>query len=293
MIPTRRVKLLESHELKIFKHVAELQSVSKAAEKLGYVQPNVSQRIKNLENKLGVRLFMRNNRGVTLTEEGKKLLEYTNEILQLIDEAKTAVNPNKWREPLKIGASQTISAVKIPHLLSSFLKEYNNIDVKVRTNNNLMLEEMLFYGEVDGIFVNSSKNITNCDIIYSYFEKIVLITPKLNPFDINSSYTLIVNSDVNCIYRKQLLELSKESNFHSSNIIEFDSLESIIQAVHDGLGISIIPADIAENRKGTKEIIFTELPKRIQVDFLIKNKKQQTPGLKKFIRFLQINNNKS
>ncbi|MED3962630.1 LysR family transcriptional regulator [Niallia taxi] len=284
---------MESHELKIFKHVAELQSVSKAAEKLGYVQPNVSQRIKNLENELGVRLFMRNNRGVTLTEEGKKLLEYTNEILQLIDEAKTAVNPNKWREPLKIGASQTISAVKIPHLLSSFLKEYNNIDVKVRTNNNLMLEEMLFYGEVDGIFVNSSKNITNCDIIYSYFEKIVLITPKLNPFDINSSYTLIVNNDVNCIYRKQLLELSKESNFHSSNIIEFDSLESIIQAVHDGLGISIIPADIAENRKGTKEIIFTELPKRIQVDFLIKNKKQQTPGLKKFIRFLQINNNKS
>ena len=293
MIPTRRVKLLESHELKIFKHVAELQSISKAAEKLGYVQPNVSQRIKNLENELGVRLFMRNNRGVTLTEEGKKLLEYTNEILQLIDEAKTAVNPNKWREPLKIGASQTISAVKIPHLLSSFLKEYNNIDLKVRTNNNLTLEEMLFYGEVDGIFVNSSKNITNCDIIYSYFEKIVLITPKLNPFDINSSYTLIVNSDVNCIYRKQLLELSKESNFHSSNIIEFDSLESIIQAVHDGLGISIIPADIAENRKGTKEIIFTELPKRIQVDFLIKNKKQQTPGLKKFIRFLQINNNKS
>ncbi|TRZ39669.1 LysR family transcriptional regulator [Niallia circulans] len=283
---------MESHELKIFKHVAELQSVSKAAEKLGYVQPNVSQRIKNLENELGVRLFMRNNRGVTLTEEGKKLLDYTNEILQLIDEAKTAVNPNKWREPLKIGASQTISAVKIPHLLSSFLKEYNNIDVKVRTNNNLTLEKMLFYGEVDGIFVNSSKNITNCDVIYSYFEKIVLITPKLNPFDINSNHTLIVNSDVNCIYRKQLLELSKESNFHSSNIIEFESLESIIQAVHDGLGISIIPADIAANRKSTKEIIFTELPKKIQVDFLIKNKKQQTPGLKKFIRFLQINNNK-
>lgn len=141
---------MESHELKIFKQVAELQSVSRAAEKLGYVQPNVSQRIKNLEEELGVRLFLRNNRGVTLTEEGKKLLDYTNKILQLIDEAKTAVNPNKWRESLKIGASQTISAVKIPHLLSSFFKEYNNIDVKVRTSNKIKLEEMLFYGEVDG-----------------------------------------------------------------------------------------------------------------------------------------------
>ncbi len=290
MISERRAKLLESHELKIFKHVAELQSVSKAAEKLGYVQPNVSQRIKNLENELGVRLFMRNNRGVTLTEEGKKLLDYTNEILQLIDEAKTAINPNKWREPLKIGASQTISAVKIPSLLSTFLKESNNLDVKVRTSNNLMLEEMLFYGEVDGIFVNSSKKTSDCEIVYSYLEKIILISPIPNPILINSNQTLIVNSDKNCIYRKHLLEWSKESNFHSSNIIEFDSLESIIQAVHDGLGISIIPADIAKTRKGTEEIIFTELPKKIKIDFLIKKKKQHSPGLKKFIRFLRENN---
>ncbi len=78
MIPMRGMLFLESHDLWIFKHVAELQSVSRAAEKLGYVQPNVSQRIKSLEDELGARLFMRNNRGVTLTEEGKVLLDYTN-----------------------------------------------------------------------------------------------------------------------------------------------------------------------------------------------------------------------
>lgn len=55
---------LENHELRIFKLVAELQSVSKAAEKLGYAQSNVSQRIKSLEGELGVPLFARNNRGV-------------------------------------------------------------------------------------------------------------------------------------------------------------------------------------------------------------------------------------
>lgn len=84
---------MESHDLWIFKHVAELQSVSKAAEKLGYVQPNVSQRIKGLEEELGVRLFKRNNRGVTLTEEGNVLLEYTIQIMLLMDEAKSLVNP--------------------------------------------------------------------------------------------------------------------------------------------------------------------------------------------------------
>ncbi|WP_319020742.1 LysR family transcriptional regulator substrate-binding protein [Bacillus sp. B1-b2] len=225
-----------------------------------------------------------------MTEEGNTLLNYTNDILQLLDEAKTAVNPNKWRESLKIGATQTISAVKIPHLLSSFLKEYSNIDVKIKTNNNSKLAEMLFYGEVDGIFVNNGYRLTEYETIFSYFEEIVLISPLLHSINMKSNQILIVNSDENCIYRKQLLNFFNERNFNRSTIIEFDSLESIIQAVHDGLGISIIPKDIAITRKDTQEIEFTELPKKIKVDFIIKNRKQQTPGLRKFIRFLQMSN---
>lgn len=52
---------MESQDLRMFKQVAELQSISKAAEKLGYGQPNVSQRMKGLEDELGVKLFTRNN----------------------------------------------------------------------------------------------------------------------------------------------------------------------------------------------------------------------------------------
>lgn len=186
---------MENHDLWIFKHVSELQSVSKAAEKLGYVQSNVSQRLKSLEDELGVRLFIRNSRGVTLTEEGKVLLEYTNQILLLLDEAKSLINPKKWKDSLTIGAPQTISAVRIPQLLSSFLRENKNIDVKVRTQSKKQ-----------------------------------------------HVHTLIVNSDINCIYRNKLLDFSKEGNFQDPAIMEFDSLESILQAVNDGLGISIIPA---------------------------------------------------
>lgn len=55
---------MESKDLRIFKQVAEQQSISKAAEKLGYVQSNISQRIKGLEHELGVPLIIRNNRGL-------------------------------------------------------------------------------------------------------------------------------------------------------------------------------------------------------------------------------------
>ncbi|MDQ0884761.1 LysR family transcriptional regulator [Peribacillus sp. V2I11] len=278
---------MESHDLRIFKHVAELQSISKAAEKLGYVQPNVSQRIKSLEDELGVRLFMRNNRGVTLTEEGNVLLEYTNHIILLMDEAKSIINPQKWRESLTIGASQTISAVKIPHLFSSFLREHKNIDVKVRTNDKQKLQEMLSYGELDGLFFSGTYNYPQFETVYSYFEKIVLISSKHGQFENQHDQTLLVNSDKNCMYRNKMLDFSNKSNFHDPAIMEFDSLESILQAVHEGLGISILPADVAFSRKEVKAVQYQELSETIKIDFVIKHRKQQPQSLKKFIRFLQ------
>lgn len=278
---------LESHDLRIFKHVAELQSISKAAESLGYVQPNVSQRIKGLEDELGTKLFTRTSRGVTLTDDGKVLLEYTYHILLLMDEAKLKINPNKWRESLIIGAPQTISAIKIPQLFSSFLKENKNIDVKVRTNDKQKLQEMLSYGEVDGVFINGTYNYSQFETVYSYFEKIVLISSKPRQFEKQHDQTLIVNSDPNCIYRNKTLDFSKTNNFYNPAIIEFDSLESILQAVHDGLGISIIPADIANSRKDIQTIQYKELSEAIKISFIIKHRKQQSQSLKKFIRFLQ------
>ncbi|MGE7946227.1 LysR family transcriptional regulator [Lysinibacillus sp. NPDC093688] len=274
---------MESHDLWIFKHVAELQSVSKAAEKLGYVQPNVSQRVKGLEDELGVKLFMRNNRGVTLTEEGKVLLEYTHQIILLMDEAKSLVNPTKWRESLTIGASQTISAVKVPQLFSSFLREYKNIDVKIRTNDQGKLQEMLTYGELDGVFINGTSNDSQFETVYSYFEKLVLISPNNSQYEKQQKHTLIVNSDKNCIYRKKTLDFFKED----LSILEFDSLESILQAVHDGLGISIIPADVANSRKKIQSIKYKELSEIIKIDFIIKHRKQHSQSLKKFIDFIQ------
>ncbi|EEL51904.1 Transcriptional regulator, LysR [Bacillus cereus Rock3-44] len=284
MIPEWRDLFLESHDLWIFKHVAELQSISKAAEKLGYVQPNISQRIKTLEDELGVKLFKRNNRGVTLTKEGEMLLDYTNQIMFLMNEAKSKINPQKWRESLTVGASQTISAVKVPQLFSSFLESHKDIDLKIKTNHNVQLQEMLLYGELDGIFLSGSYNDSQFKSVYSYFENMILISSKDTPIE---KQTLLVNSDSNCIYRKTLLDYCHMNNFDQRAILEFDSLESIMQAAHGGLGITIVPANVAYSRTRTETIQYEELPETVKIDFVIKRRKQQSQGLKKFIYFLR------
>ncbi|MEH7487426.1 LysR family transcriptional regulator, partial [Priestia megaterium] len=233
---------MESQDLRIFKCVAETKSLSKAAEVLGYVQPHISQRIKNLEEELGTKLLIRTNRGVTLTNEGEALFNYAQRILLLMEEAKAEVNPNKFKRSLIIGASQTVSATKVPSLFSSFLKEHRDIEVKIKTDRKQVLQEMLSYGEIDGLFLSGTYNEAQFETVYHYAEKMVLISPLYEAPEEKDQPTLLINSDGNCIYRNRLLEFSKEHHLHKANIMEFDSLEAILQGVRDGLGMSVVHA---------------------------------------------------
>ncbi|MGE7713324.1 LysR family transcriptional regulator [Priestia megaterium] len=277
---------MESQDLRIFKCVAEAKSLSKAAEVLGYVQPHISQRIKNLEEELDTKLLIRTNRGVTLTNEGEALFDYAQRILRLMEEAKAEVNPNKFRKSLIIGASQTVSATKVPYLFSSFLKENKNIEVKIKTDTKKTLEEMLSYGEIDGLFLSGTYNEAQFETVYQYTEKMVLISPIYEAREEKDQPTLLINSDVNCIYRNRLLEYSKEHHIHKANIMEFDSLEAILQGVRDGLGMSVVPASVVNSRGDMKSIEYQELSEDVHIDFVVKKGKQRSQSLEKFIHFL-------
>ncbi len=277
---------VESQDLRIFKCVAEAKSLSKAAEILGYVQPHISQRMKNLEDELDTKLFIRTNRGVTLTDQGETLFNYAQRILLLMDEAKAEVNPNKFRTSLIIGASQTVSATKVPFLFSSFLKENKNIEVKLKTDTKKALQQMLSYGEIDGLFLSGTYNEAQFETAYHYAEKVVLISPLYEGREEKDQPTLLINSDVNCIYRNRLLAFSKEHHTHKANMMEFDSLEAILQGVRDGLGMSVVPASVVNSRGDMQSIHYQELSEDVQIDFVVKKGKQRSPSLKKFIHFL-------
>ncbi|MES9744061.1 LysR family transcriptional regulator [Priestia megaterium] len=278
---------MESQDLRIFKCVAEAKSLSKAAEVLGYVQPHISQRIKNLEEELDTKLLIRTNRGVTLTNEGEALFNYAQRILRLMEEAKAEVNPNKFKRSLIIGAPQTVSATKVPSLFSSFLKEHQSIEVKIKTDRKQVLQEMLSYGEIDGLFLSGAYNEAQFETVYHYAEKMVLISPRYEAREGKDQPTLLINSDGNCIYRNRLLEFSKKHHIHKANIMEFDSLEAILQGVRDGLGMSVVPASVVNSRGDMRSIQYQELSEDVHIDFVVKKGKQRSQSLKKFIHFLE------
>lgn len=102
-----------------------------------------------------------------MTEEETILYEYAEDILKLVQDAKSTIN-KKWREYLTIGTTQTVSAAMLPKIFLLFMEENNDIGMSIKTQDKQRLQEMLFYSEIDGVFVNdcSTENVLSLYIVY-------------------------------------------------------------------------------------------------------------------------------
>ena len=78
---------IDSNDLLVFAHVAQLGSVSRAAQRLGWPKSTVSRRLAALETQMGERLLLRTTRRQTLTEFGQQLLEHAQQVAQEVDAA--------------------------------------------------------------------------------------------------------------------------------------------------------------------------------------------------------------
>ena len=121
---------------KVFYVVAKNKHMTKASEELHISQPAISQSIKKLEEQLGGTLFLRSNKGMELTEEGKMFYEYVKDALELINNAENEFTSFKdlSKGEIKIGCSTTLTKLILIDTLKKFHTEYPNININI-TNN--------------------------------------------------------------------------------------------------------------------------------------------------------------
>lgn len=141
---------------KIFSVVAKAGSFSKAARELYISQPAVSQSIRQLEEGLSAKLFIRSQHGIRLTQEGEVLLAYVQSALSLLEEGENKVERFKELEEgeLRIGASDTVSKWYLLPLLEKFHAEYPSISISVTNRTSFETTELLKNGRIDLGFVN-------------------------------------------------------------------------------------------------------------------------------------------
>lgn len=153
---------MEIKNLEFFLAVAKKENISAAAKYLHISQPSVSRQLMDLEKELGVTLFIRGNRKITLTEDGILLKKRAEEIVELIDKTK-----DEFKSPrstitgnIYIGAGETY----VMHLLAKIIKEiqeeYSNIKFHIFSGNADDVKERLDKGLLDFGFLIEPADIT-------------------------------------------------------------------------------------------------------------------------------------
>lgn len=131
---------MEIYDLKVFMAVVETGGFTVAAKKLNCVQPNVTARIKKLEEMLTVQLFYRENRGVTLTANGRDLIAKAKQIIRLAKETEAGFSQKNISGIVNIGVSQTAASAWLPQILKEFMEKYPEVELNTRS---LFVETMI------------------------------------------------------------------------------------------------------------------------------------------------------
>lgn len=152
---------MSNFRIKVFLSVASHLNFSKAAEELLISQPAVTKNIKEFESELDIRLFDRTGNRIVLTEAGKIVMNYAEEIMALDRKLLFDINTlkQKYAGELRLGASTTIGQYILPPILALFIKQYPDIDSSLINDNTLNIEQALIHKRAElGIVEGCSKN---------------------------------------------------------------------------------------------------------------------------------------
>lgn len=236
---------MDTADLKVFEVVARTGAMNKAALELNTVQSNVTARIKAFEERLGLALFERTNRGVSLTAAGHRLFPYALRIARLLDDANRAVaDQGTPSGPLLIGSLETTAALRLSPIFAEFAAAYPTVDLSLKTGTSCELVEQVLDRRLDGAWVCGPVKHVDLVVEPFYVEELVILTaPNFVDFEqlaATRDFKIVVLR-AGCSYRLYLEAWLARRGIVGVRQLEFGTLEAIISCVSAGLGVTLLP----------------------------------------------------
>lgn len=196
---------MNEFKLLLFYKVAAEGNFSKAAEELYISQPAVTKQIKSIETELGIKLFERNNNGVSLTPGGKIVLEHAKQILSQYGKLRNDISllSEQLTGELTLGASTTIAQYVLPPLLAQFQRANPSLKITLLNENTEGIEKLLQNNKINlGIIEGLPKSNT---LKYTLFTKdeLVLLAHKSSRYSHLESCSLNRLKEINLVLREK------------------------------------------------------------------------------------------
>lgn len=254
---------MELSDLNIFRTVVKAGGVRRAAAQLHRVQSNVTTRVRQLEEELGVALFIREGRGLQVSPAGRVLLDYADRILALTQEAREALHDETPRGVLRLGAMESTAAVRLPGPITEYHRRYPDVTIELKTGNPVQLSTALLNGELDAALVAEPVLESSFEKVSVYDEELVIVSEAHHPpiksaRDLKTRTILVFESG--CPHRKRLEDWFRRNRHIPERTIEMSSYHALLGCAVAGMGVALLPRSVIDGFPERRKLSIHKLP---------------------------------
>ena len=260
---------MDFRNLTTFVQVAELCSFTRAAEKLGYSQSTISFQIKQLEKELGAQLFERIGHTVQLTDDGRDVLVYAQEICRISQEmAQSPERRNQVRGLVRLAMSDSMCSHLMEKSYKEFHRAYPDVSVKVITAGTTEMYRLLDHNEVDAV-CTLDNHIYNTTYVIACEQKeeahfvCAVDHPLAGKKGIDVRELLdqpFLLTEKGMSYRRLMDERMARDSLEIQPILEMGSTDQICRLVSENHGISFLPDFVTERAVRAGKIVRMDVP---------------------------------
>ena len=284
---------MELRQLEYFQMASRLKNITRAAERLRVSQPNITVAIKKLEGELGIQLFDRSQKQLSLTPEGAVFLGRVEIALRSIQDAVLEVNDYKQLQKgtIKIGIPPMMGAYLFPKIFSSFQRRYSHLDVYLHEEGSVAIREQLERDELDfGIIIipESSPNLqllpmARSQIVCCVREDSDLAARKAITLQDVEAHSLIMLKEGSFL-RQMMLQKMKTASVTPNIVLESNQVVTIMGLVASGVGIAFLLDMIVRDTPGIRAIPLAT-PVYVDVGLAWKRDRYISRAAQSFIEF--------
>lgn len=274
---------------KIFYIIAKNKNISKAAKELNISQPALSRMLKTLERQLETTLFIRDKKGVNLTNEGQILYNQVGVPIENIINAEDDIKKLTSDKNIKISVdSAFLNNYLISKLKPSFFKENKITFLDIKSFDEL--NHKILNNAIDCAIVSNNSHY-KFDEAIKFVEIIKLhgcLISKTKIKDINNNIKFIL-PNYKSGFRKYIEPFCNKHSINISNNIEAFDYNSIVNLINSGIGIGFVIEEFIKKELNTKELFKITLPEEmnyIEFYFIYKKEKQFNQGIQAILNQL-------
>lgn len=289
-------------QLEAFVQVSESGSFSKAAKELFLTQPTISAHISSLEKELNVRLFIRNTKEVSLSDDGKDLYRYAKQItdLEKAIEERFYMDSDDGKHVITIAASTIPAQYLLPKVLMCYRERHPKEQIKIMETDSSEVVTQVVDHMVDVGFTGTVLEKKHCKYIPFYKDELAVITPDTPEYRILKEQN---RDDIDWIKRKPLIlreegsGTRKEAEKQLKNAgISMEALdivasianqETIKKSVKQGMGITVLSRLAAEDEDGLLIFPIPGADEGRDINLVYNKNYQMTRSAERFIRIVK------